>query len=142
MLCDEPTLEGLEQLLERGQPSAGIFSDEGGRLIGGHAMNSDNALKTACGLSSLWDGKPLTRVRKGEGSKILYGRRLAVHLMIQPVVLMQLLSNEMLMGQGLLSRCLFSAPLPLAGTRKYQEVDLSKDPIILSFLRSYQQIIR
>jgi hypothetical protein len=133
LLCDEPTLEGLEQLLERGQPSAGIFSDEGGRLIGGHAMNSDNALKTACGLSNLWDGKPLTRVRKSEGSKILYGRRLAVHLMIQPVVLMQLLSNEMLMGQGLLSRCLFSAPLPLAGTRKYQEIDLSKDPIILSF---------
>lgn len=34
MLCEEPTLEGLEQLLERGQPSVGIFSDEGGRLVG------------------------------------------------------------------------------------------------------------
>jgi hypothetical protein len=133
MLCEEPTLEGLEQLLERGQPSAGIFSDEGGRLVGGHAMNADNALKTACGLSNLWDGKPLTRVRKSEGSKIHYGRRLAVHLMIQPVVLTQLLSNEMLMGQGLLSRCLFSAPTPIAGTRKYQEIDLSKDPAILAY---------
>lgn len=96
-------------------------------------MNADNALKTACGLSNLWDGKPLTRVRKSEGSKIHYGRRLVVHLMIQPVVLMQLLSNEMLMGQGVLARCLFSAPLPLAGTRKYKEVDLSKDPNILAF---------
>ncbi len=133
MLCEEPTLEGLEQLLERGQPSAGIFSDEGGRLVGGHAMNSDNALKTACGLSNLWDGKPLTRVRKSENSKIYYGRRLSVHLMIQPVVLMQLLSNEILMGQGLLSRCLFSAPQPLAGTRKYKEIDLSKEPAILAF---------
>lgn len=133
ILCEEPTLEGLEQLLEQGQPSAGIFSDEGGRLVGGHAMNSDNALKTACGLSNLWDGKPLTRVRKSEISKIHYGRRLAIHLMVQPVVLIQLLSNEMLMGQGLLSRCLFSAPLPLAGTRKYKEVDLSKDPAIQAF---------
>ena len=94
ILCEEPTLEGLEQLLERGQPSTGIFSDEGGRLVGGHALNADNALKTACGLSNLWDG-----------------RRLSVHLMIQPIVLMQLLNNAMLMGQGLLSRCLFSAPL-------------------------------
>lgn len=133
ILCDEPTIEGLEQLLERGQPSVGIFSDEGGRLVGGHAMNSENALKTACGLSNLWDGKPLTRVRKSEGSKIFYGRRLAVHLMIQPIVLMKLLNNEILMGQGLLSRCLFSAPMPIAGTRKYNEVDLSKDPAILAY---------
>ena len=133
MLCEEPTLEGLEQLLERGQPSAGIFSDEGGRLVGGHAMSADNALKTACGLSNLWDGKPLTRVRKSEGSKIHYGRRLSVHLMIQPVVLVELLNNEMLLGQGLLSRFLFSAPKPIAGSRKYKEVDLSKDPAILAF---------
>lgn len=74
MICDEPTIEGLEQLLGKGQPSGGIFSDEGGRLVGGHAMNAENALKTACGLSNLWDGKPFTRVRKGEGSKIYYGR--------------------------------------------------------------------
>jgi hypothetical protein len=133
MLCEEPTLEGLEQLLERGQPSAGIFSDEGGRLVGGHAMNADNALKTACGLSNLWDGKPMTKVRKGEGSKVHYGRRLSLHLMIQPVVLTQLLNNDTLMGQGILSRCLFSAPAPLAGTRKYLEVDLSRDRTILDF---------
>lgn len=141
MLCEEPTLEGLEQLLERSQPSVGIFSDEGGRLVGGHAMNADNALKTACGLSNLWDGKPLTRVRKSEGSKIYYGRRLAVHLMTQPIVLMQLLNNEVLMGQGLLSRCLFSAPAPLAGTRKYKEVDLSNDPVILAYYGLVNKIL-
>lgn len=141
LLCEEPTLEGLEQLLERGQPSAGIFSDEGGRLVGGHAMNAENALKTACGLSNLWDGKPLTRVRKSEPSKIHYGRRLSVHLMIQPIVLMKLLNNEMLMGQGLLSRCLFSAPSPIAGTRRYQEVDLSTDPAILIFYDLINKIL-
>lgn len=141
ILCEEPTLEGLEQLLERGQPSAGVFSDEGGRLVGGHAMNADNALKTACGLSNLWDGKPLTRVRKSEASKIYYGRRLALHLMIQPIVLMQLINNPMLMGQGLLSRCLFSAPIPIAGTRKYREVDLSNDPAILEYFNLINKIL-
>lgn len=111
----------------------GIFSDEGGRIVGGHAMNSDNALKTACGLSNLWDGKPLTRVRKSEGSKIFYGRRLSMHLMIQPVVLRQLLGNEILVGQGLLSRCLLSCPAPTAGTRKYQEVDLTKESAVIDY---------
>jgi hypothetical protein len=133
ILCEEPTLEGLEKLLTHGQPSAGIFLDEGGRLVGGHAMNVENLLKTSCGLSNLWDGKPLTRVRKGEESKIHYGRRLSVHLMMQPVVLMLLLNNKLLMEQGLLSRCLFSSPLPLSGTRKYKEIDLNKDAAIVAF---------
>lgn len=141
MICDEPTLEGLEQLLGKGQPSGGIFSDEGGRLIGGHAMNADNALKTACGLSNLWDGKPLTRVRKSEGSKIYYGRRLAMHLMIQPVVLTELMGNSMLMGQGVLARCLFAAPVSIAGTRKYKEVDLSIDPDVLAFQQRINDIL-
>lgn len=141
ILCEEPTLEGLEQLLERGQPSAGVFSDEGGRLVGGHAMNADNALKTACGLSNLWDGKSLTRVRKSEGSKILSGRRLALHLMIQPIVLVQLLNNEVLMGQGLFSRCLLAAPMPIAGTRKYKAVDLSKEPAITAYYDLINKIL-
>lgn len=141
ILCEEPTIEGLEQLLERGQPSAGVFSDEGGRLVGGHAMNADNALKTACGLSNLWDGKPLTRVRKSEGSKIYYGRRLSMHLMIQPIVLMKLLNNPILVGQGLLSRCLFSAPSPLAGTRKYREENLNKDKDIISYYDHINKIL-
>lgn len=138
ILCDEPTLEGLEQLLDKGQPSVGIFSDEGGRLVGGHAMNADNALKTACGLSNLWDGKPLTRVRKSEGNKIYYGRRLAMHLMMQPVVLIELMKNQMLMGQGVLARCLFAAPTSVAGTRKYVEANLDEDPDV----KTYHDLIR
>lgn len=141
MICDEPTLEGLEQLLGKGQPSAGIFSDEGGRLVGGHAMNADNALKTACGLSNLWDGKPLTRVRKSEGSKIYYGRRLAMHLMIQPIVLTELMGNSILMGQGVLARCLFAAPVSIAGTRKYKEVNLSSDSEVLAFQHRINEIL-
>jgi len=39
----------------------GIFSDEGGRFIGGHALREAEQLKTASGLSKLWDGAPVTR---------------------------------------------------------------------------------
>ena len=41
----EPTYEGLTRLFFEGQPSLGIFSDEGGQFLGGHGMNSDNRQK-------------------------------------------------------------------------------------------------
>ena len=83
ILVDEPTYEGIVKYLVDGQPSIGLFSDEGGRFFGGYAMNSDNILKTTAGLSSLWDGKPINRMRAGDGNMILYGRRFSLHLMIQ-----------------------------------------------------------
>ncbi len=52
----EPTFEGLTRLYLNGQPSLGIFSDEGGQFLGGHAMNSDNRQKTLTALNDLWQG--------------------------------------------------------------------------------------
>lgn len=63
-----------------------LFLVEGGRFIGGHAMNPDNLLRTAAALSGLWSAVPMDRVRSGDGAIKLYGRRLAVHLMVQPGV--------------------------------------------------------
>jgi len=76
LTCPEPTFEGLCKLLAIGWPSVGIFATEGGQFIGGHGMSDDNKLKTAAGLSDIWDGKPIRRVRSGDGSTILPGRRL------------------------------------------------------------------
>lgn len=67
MLIEEPTYEGIVKSLAFGRPSIGLFSDEGGRLVGGHAMNKDNQLKTIGGFCGLWDGKPISRTRAGEG---------------------------------------------------------------------------
>lgn len=55
LTTDEPTVEGLHKLFERGQPSLGLFSDEGGTFLGGHAMASENRLRTMAALSSIWD---------------------------------------------------------------------------------------
>ncbi len=71
--CPEPTFEGLCKLLAVGQPSVGVFASEGGQFIGGHGMSDDNKLRTAAGLSSVWDGEPIRRVRAGDGSIILPG---------------------------------------------------------------------
>ncbi|EGH71543.1 Prophage PssSM-03, Orf64 [Pseudomonas syringae pv. aceris] len=40
---------------------------------------------------------------------------------------MQLLSDPLLQGQGILGRCLMTWPTSLAGRRSYQAVDLSKE---------------
>jgi len=127
LTTEEPTYEGLIRLLLDGQPSIGLFSDEGGRLIGGHGMNSDNQLKTAAGLSELWDGKRITRVRAAEGATVLYGRRLSIHLMAQPAVAQGLIRNRLLLEQGLLSRCLVAWPTSTVGNRPYQEIALDTD---------------
>ena len=134
VLAEEPTYEGIVKYFSAdGQPSIGLFSDEGGRFFGGHAMDHDNLLKTLAGLSSLWDGKEISRMRAGDGDMLLYGRRLSLHLMIQEVVLSQLISNPIFDLQGFLPRCLMVFPQSMAGSRTYVEEDLSNDPVMKRF---------
>ena len=128
LIVEEPTYEGLIKALRIGQPSMGLYSAEGGRLIGGHGMNQDNQLKTAAGLSELWDGVRISRVRATDETTILYGRRLSMHVMVQPVVAHSVLSNAILLGQGILSRCLIAWPTSTAGTRLYRAINLTQDP--------------
>jgi len=124
----EPTYEGLVKLLARGLPTLGLFSDEGGRFLGGHAMNADNVLKTAAGLSGLWDAKPITRTRAGDGNSVLYGRRLSMHMMVQPNVASMLFGDALLAGQGLLGRILAVHPITTKGSRFYKQKDVNAEP--------------
>ena len=141
VISEEPTYEGLVKSLELGQASQGLFSDEGGRFIGGHGMNSDNALKTASGLSGLWDGKSISRVRAGDGSSLLVGRRLSLHLMVQPNIAQMMLSNNLLIEQGLLSRCLCVYPKSTVGTRRYKAVDLTESQAMRTYRDKISEIL-
>lgn len=120
LTCPEPTFEGLCRLYMEGLPAVGIFSDEGGQFVGGYGLSQDNRLRTVAGLSSLWDGAPIKRIRVVDGISILPGRRLSLHLMVQPDVGAVLLSDPVLKDQGFLSRVLVSAPPSLVGTRFQQ----------------------
>ena len=94
-------------------------------------MSRDNRLKAVTALSSLWDGSPIDRARSMAGESLrAYDRRLSLHLMLQPYLAVQLLSDPLLQGQGILGRCLMTWPTSLAGQRSYQSVDLSKDPAL------------
>jgi hypothetical protein len=117
LMCPEPTFEGLFKLMAVGPASVGVFSSEGGQFIGGHGMNDENKLKMAAGMSGLWDGEPARRVRSGDGASILPGRRVALHLMMQPNVADLLLQDQLLAGQGILSRLLVVAPESATGKR-------------------------
>ena len=124
LITEEPTYEGLIKALASGWPSMGLFSDEGGRFLGGHSMQRENQLKTAAGLSKLWDGSPITRTRSADGNMVLYGRRVSLHLMVQPNVSSLLFGNDLLMAQGLLSRCLVVHPTSRIGSRPYRQASL------------------
>jgi Protein of unknown function (DUF3987) len=121
LTCPEPTFEGLCKYLAVGQPSIGIFASEGGQFIGGHGMRDEAKLLTAAGLSAVWDGEPIKRVRGGDGTIILPGRRVAMHLMSQPDVANILFRDPLLADQGLLSRLLVTAPASAAGSRMWRE---------------------
>ena len=129
LTTEEPTYEGLCKLLALGRPSVGLFSDEAGRFLGGHAMSQEHRLKTLSGLSNLWDGRPLTRTRSGDGSFTLYGRRVCAHLLMQPMVAETILSDPLIHDQGFMSRCLIVAPESTLGEQNYIAQDLTKEMV-------------
>jgi hypothetical protein len=138
LLAPEPTFEGLCKLFSVGQPSLGLFATEGGQFIGGHGMSSESKLRTAAGLSSIWDGDAIRRVRAGDGVLVLPGRRLTAHLMAQPGVAAMMCGDTVLDDQGLLSRMLISAPESAAGTRVYR----NEQPEIEKALGTYHSALR
>ncbi|CRM01110.1 hypothetical protein [Pseudomonas sp. 28 E 9] len=128
LITTDPTIEALIKGLCHDLPSMGLFCDEGGQFLGSSTMSRDNRLKAVTTLSSLWDDSPIDRARSMAGESLrAYDRRLSLHLMLQPYLAMQLLSDPLLQGQGILGRCLMTWPTSLAGQRSYQAVDLSKD---------------
>ena len=128
-LVTEPTFEGLTKLFAYGQPSLGLFSDEGGQFLGGFAMSQDNRQKTLAALNDLWMGNPIKRTRHGDGAFTLYGRRLSLHLMVQPIVAHAFLADPLAADTGFLPRCLICEPASTIGTRIYDANDRDDAPL-------------
>lgn len=142
LTAPEMTIEGLFKAMPRAHPSLGLFSAEGGQFVGGHGMSTDNRLRTAAALSSLWDGGTIKRIRAGDGVSILKGRRLSVHIMIQPDVATAFLTDPLLRDQGLLSRLLVAAPCSIAGTRCFQEIVASDEEAIREYGGQILRLLR
>lgn len=134
LLAADFTAEGLAKLLAAGLPSMGAFTDEAALVFGGHGMTKESIARTAGTLCKLWDGGTLDRVRAGDGAVKLYGRRLAMHLMAQPVIAERALSDDVLSGQGFLARCLLAWPESTAGHRPYVAESLRDDPAMVRYV--------
>ena len=147
ILMEEPTAEGVYKHLLEGLPNAGLFSDEGGAFFSGHGMTDEAKGRTITMLSQLWDGSPLSRTRAGAGeSGVLAGRRLAAHLMVQPVIADKALSDPLMMGQGFLARFLICADTSLIGSRllgtRPPDESASRDPAVIRFWDALSELIR
>ena len=136
------TFEGLTKYLSDGCPSVSACSDEAATFFGGHAMSREAATRTVAGLSKLWDGGTVDRVRSGDGASRLYGKRVSLHLMGQPVIAESVFSDPLLTGQGFLARCLMSWPEPRAGTRLYRPESLRDDPGLVLYHATISNLLR
>jgi hypothetical protein len=147
IIFGEPTPEGIWKHYCQGDPSAGLFSDEGISFFGGHGMNDESKGRTIGMISHFWDGKPISRTRGADGeSGILAGCRLSAHLMVQPIIATQTLADPILQGQGILARFLICNERSIAGTRLLANRDLTQgannDPAIGKYWKRIAELLQ
>ena len=87
LFFEDTTQEALASHMASGWPSASLWTDEGGIVMGGHGMQT-NSTKFIALLNRLWDGKACIAHRKTSQSFTVANRRLTVSLMMQPLILM------------------------------------------------------
>jgi hypothetical protein len=141
LIVSEPSSEAIQRQLIIGEPSIGLVNDEGGQFLGGFAMSPEKRLGTLTTLSRLWDRGEFDRVRVGDGSGSYFGRRLCLHLMVQPAVAASLLADPLAREQGFLARCLVSYPKSTAGKRTYVEADLNAAPAYQDYACRIQELL-
>lgn len=126
------TVEGLHMLL-RAQSHVGIFTGEGGELLGGHSLREERRSAGLAWFLKAWGAETLDSLTRGDGLSILLGRRVSMHAMVQPVLLRGLLADPLAQGQGFLARCLVSEPGTLAGTRLFKPGNPADAPAVKAY---------
>jgi hypothetical protein len=113
---EDVTQAALSYELSVGWPTAGLFSDEGGVVIGGHGMKDDSATSMLGTLNLLWDGRDFVSMRKVAATAEVQGRRFSAFLMVQPNLLVKLIEKGA-RHIGFVARFLLSAPITTRGGR-------------------------
>jgi len=105
-------------------PSASLWSDEAGLIVGAHGMSDDMAMGFIGLLNRLWDGNPFDRDRNTARRARIRGRRFTVSLMTQPIVMARLLTlaGGASRGMGLIARFLVTWPSSTIGSRPYRPI--------------------
>ena len=111
-LVRDATVEGLRRDLEHGPSSQGLFTDEAAAMLSGYGMSAEHKSKSAATFSGLWDTGDLSVSRSTGGRIELYGRRLAMHWLIQPHAAAAALGDPLLSALGFWPRFLLAWPAP------------------------------
>ncbi|WP_416881281.1 YfjI family protein [Marivita sp.] len=141
IVASAPTIEGIVKHLTELRASLGIMTEEGGALLGGHAMKAENRMSTCAVLSALWDGQPLDRWRASDGVAAYTGRRFSAHILVQPIAAEALLSDPMANGQGLLARFLTCRPASHIGMRLRMEKDAEAEAGVARFAARIRSLL-
>lgn len=123
LLYSDATPEALASSLVNGWPSGGVFSNEGGIVLGGHAMNKDVAMRNMARLNQLWDGKIAATDRATTESYGDTTARLTMSIQVQEPTLRAFFDNTkgLARGTGFLARFLVAWPESTMGTRMFSE---------------------
>jgi hypothetical protein len=133
LLVEDFSPEAMVLHLRDSRPWAGVFTSEGGVLVGGHAFNDEKAMATGALLNTLWDGNPIRRLRVLTGNAFLPGRRCSTHVMMQRVVADKLLGDSVLDGIGMIARMLIVEPESTVGSRPFREAPAECAPILRAY---------
>ncbi|HMN92717.1 MAG TPA: YfjI family protein [Hydrogenophaga sp.] len=134
------TIEGITKLLKQ-QSAVGVFSSEGGEMLGGHSLREDRRVSGLSFYLKAWGAERLDSLRGGEGLTVLLGRRVSLHVLVQPVILGPLLADPIAQGQGLLARCLIAQPDTLAGTRLFRACNPLQNPAVVAFNERVRKLL-
>jgi hypothetical protein len=139
LIFSDVTPEGLAQAMQSGQRANALITDEGGIIVGGHAMKEDTKIFSAAFFSKLNDGSAFERTRAKE-TYTLSGYRQMFLVGMQPIITKSFLRDPILRGQGLLARVHVVEPTPLRGTRFLQPGQTS-DPRDIEIIQKHNDRI-
>jgi len=134
------TTEGIARLL-KSQSMVGVFSAEGGEMLGGHSLRDERRMSGISFYLKAWSAEALDSLRGGEGLSVLLGRRICLHVLVQPLILSKLLADPLAQGQGLLARCLIAQPETLAGSRLYRDCDPLANTAVIRFNKRVESML-
>lgn len=114
--------EGFLANLQKGHPSAAVWSAEGGTFLGGPATNPETVMASFATFNELWSAERIAQDRKSVQSILVDGVRVSVNIMVQPATLDQFVdkTNGLSRGSGFLARFLVCRPSSTRGNRLYK----------------------
>jgi putative DNA primase/helicase len=134
LFYEDVTPEKMAEDMAVGWPSASLWSDEAGLVVGGHGMSESSLLRYLALINRFWDGQSFSRKRSTTKSVDVTGRRLTACLMMQETILAQLLAAGagVSRGSGFMARFLMAWPVSTMGGRFYRPGN-PDDPALVAY---------